>query len=312
MTFRNSRPERVRRTRARGLAPTPFAHRVVQPRTDPEAPPANSLNLPRFGDTGRLETGVTSKRAGPPPGTDLARVRDLEGRQTVQPSAHSAIGATASWSSTPFLRRWAIDRLNSKIGAISAFAWRLPLLGTSGVTGLLHTLGLVFRTRHRVGCGFGLVFSESGTPGEAGAALGMTRRIAGRGVWPLGLAAVLWRDSGWAFSRVALVVGNGAYAEGNSPSLDYPANDATLMAKALKIVNRTADLRRHRDNRGSFDPTTLWTDEHSTLEGSIPKPAEPSSSFPMLGIFHIAQSTYTSDMCKRHQTRIRHRTCPPE
>ena len=55
--------------------------------------------------------------------------------------------------------------------------------------------------------------------------------------WAIGMlavAAVLCSSPGWASSRVALVVGNGAYTAGNIPALANPVNDAELMAEALE------------------------------------------------------------------------------
>ena len=63
---------------------------------------------------------------------------------------------------------------------------------------------------------------------------GLTHRIAGWAICLLGLAAVFWPDTGWASSRVALVVGNGGYAVENIPALANPVNDAQRMAKALE------------------------------------------------------------------------------
>ena len=63
---------------------------------------------------------------------------------------------------------------------------------------------------------------------------GLTHCIAGRAVWLLMLAVVLWPEPGWASSRVALVVGNGGYVAENIPALANPVNDAKLMAKALE------------------------------------------------------------------------------
>ena len=63
---------------------------------------------------------------------------------------------------------------------------------------------------------------------------GLTHCIAGRAVWLLMLAVVLWPEPGWASSRVALVVGNGGYVAKNIPALANPVNDAKLMAKALE------------------------------------------------------------------------------
>ena len=61
-----------------------------------------------------------------------------------------------------------------------------------------------------------------------------TDDIARTALGVLALAALLCSAPGWASSRVALVVGNGAYAAGNLPALANPVNDATLMAKALE------------------------------------------------------------------------------
>ena len=50
----------------------------------------------------------------------------------------------------------------------------------------------------------------------------------------LALAAVLMSSPGWGSGRVALVVGNGGYAEAGIPALANPVNDARLMANALE------------------------------------------------------------------------------
>ena len=55
--------------------------------------------------------------------------------------------------------------------------------------------------------------------------------------WAIGMlavAAVICSGPGWASSRVALVVGNGAYTAGNISALANPVNDAKLMADALE------------------------------------------------------------------------------
>ena len=59
-----------------------------------------------------------------------------------------------------------MDRLNSMIDAINAFAWGPPMLGILGVTGVLLTLGLVFMPWRKVGYGFRLLFDKSGAVGE--------------------------------------------------------------------------------------------------------------------------------------------------
>ncbi len=48
------------------------------------------------------------------------------------------------------------------------------------------------------------------------------------------LAAVLWSEPAWAFTRVALVVGNGGYDPRNAPELLNPVNDARSMARSLE------------------------------------------------------------------------------
>ena len=53
-----------------------------------------------------------------------------------------------------------MDRLNSIIDSINAFAWGPPMLGILGVTGVLLTLGLVFMPWRRVGYGFRLLFDK--------------------------------------------------------------------------------------------------------------------------------------------------------
>ena len=59
-----------------------------------------------------------------------------------------------------------MDRLNSTIDAINAFAWGPPMLGILGVTGVLLTLGLVFMPWRKVGYGFRLLFDKGGAVGE--------------------------------------------------------------------------------------------------------------------------------------------------
>ena len=79
---------------------------------------------------------------------------------------------------------------------------------------------------------------------------GMTHRIAGRAICLIGLAAVLLTDSGWASSRVALVVGNGGYAAENIPALANPVNDAKVMAKALETSGFEVRLVTDADQAG--------------------------------------------------------------
>ena len=59
-----------------------------------------------------------------------------------------------------------MDRLNSLIDSINAFAWGPPMLGMLGVTGLLLTLGLEFMPWRKVGYGFRLLFDKSDPGGE--------------------------------------------------------------------------------------------------------------------------------------------------
>ena len=59
-----------------------------------------------------------------------------------------------------------MDRLNSTIDAVNAFAWGPPMPGIMGVTGVLPTLGHVFTPWRKVGYGFRLPFDKSGTVGE--------------------------------------------------------------------------------------------------------------------------------------------------
>ena len=59
-----------------------------------------------------------------------------------------------------------MDRLNSIIDSVNAFAWGPPMLGMLGVTGVLLTLGLVFMPWRKVGYGFRLLFDKSGAVGE--------------------------------------------------------------------------------------------------------------------------------------------------
>ena len=59
-----------------------------------------------------------------------------------------------------------MDRLNTIIDSINAFAWGPPMLGILGVTGVLLTLGLVFMPWRNVGYGFRLLFDKSEAVGE--------------------------------------------------------------------------------------------------------------------------------------------------
>ena len=59
-----------------------------------------------------------------------------------------------------------MDRINSVIDSINAFAWGPPMLGILGVTGLLLTLGLVFMPWRKVGYGFRLLFDKNQAVGE--------------------------------------------------------------------------------------------------------------------------------------------------
>ena len=63
---------------------------------------------------------------------------------------------------------------------------------------------------------------------------GWIRDKVGRAMGALVLAALLWPGSGWAATRVALVVGNGGYNPQNIMKLPNPVNDAKLMATALE------------------------------------------------------------------------------
>ena len=63
---------------------------------------------------------------------------------------------------------------------------------------------------------------------------GLFRDGVGSTTWLLALAAVLSSGPLWGASRVALVVGNGGYAQPNIPALANPVNDARLMAEALE------------------------------------------------------------------------------
>ena len=59
-----------------------------------------------------------------------------------------------------------MERLNSFIDSVNAFAWGPPMLGMLGVTGVLLTLGLVFMPWRKVGYGFKLLFDKSDAGGE--------------------------------------------------------------------------------------------------------------------------------------------------
>ena len=63
---------------------------------------------------------------------------------------------------------------------------------------------------------------------------GLMRDRVGWAIGMLAVAAVICSGPGWASSRVALVVGNGAYTAGNISALANPVNDAELMADALE------------------------------------------------------------------------------
>ena len=64
----------------------------------------------------------------------------------------------------------------------------------------------------------------------------LARDSLGRAACLLAFATLLCSGAGWASSRVALVVGNGGYAEANIPPLDNPVNDAGVMARALETA----------------------------------------------------------------------------
>ena len=60
-----------------------------------------------------------------------------------------------------------MERLNSIIDSVNAFAWGPPMLGMLGVTGVLLTLGLVFMPWRKVGYGFQAALRHrSGEVGE--------------------------------------------------------------------------------------------------------------------------------------------------
>ena len=59
-----------------------------------------------------------------------------------------------------------MDRLNSVIDSINAFAWGPPMLGMLGVTSVLLTLGLVFMPWRKIGYGFRLLFDRSEPTGS--------------------------------------------------------------------------------------------------------------------------------------------------
>ena len=59
-----------------------------------------------------------------------------------------------------------MDRLNTIIDSVNAFAWGPPMLGILGVTGVLLTLGLVFMPWRKVGYGFRLLFDKGSAVGE--------------------------------------------------------------------------------------------------------------------------------------------------
>lgn len=59
-----------------------------------------------------------------------------------------------------------MERLNSFINQVNAFAWGPPMLGMLGVTGVLLTVGMVFMPWRKVGYGFRLLFEKSEPRGE--------------------------------------------------------------------------------------------------------------------------------------------------
>ena len=59
-----------------------------------------------------------------------------------------------------------MDKLNTMIDQINAFAWGPPMLGMLGVTGVLLTLGLLFMPWRKVGYGFRLLFDKGSAVGE--------------------------------------------------------------------------------------------------------------------------------------------------
>ena len=59
-----------------------------------------------------------------------------------------------------------MERLNSFINQVNAFAWGPPMLGMLGVTGVLLTVGMVFMPWRKVGYGFRLLFEKSEHVGE--------------------------------------------------------------------------------------------------------------------------------------------------
>lgn len=59
-----------------------------------------------------------------------------------------------------------MERLNSFINQVNAFAWGPPMLGMLGVTGVLLTVGMVFMPWRKVVYGFRLLFEKSEPGGE--------------------------------------------------------------------------------------------------------------------------------------------------
>ena len=59
-----------------------------------------------------------------------------------------------------------MERLNSFINQVNAFAWGPPMLGMLGVTGVVLTVGMVFMPWRKVGYGFRLLFEKSEPRGE--------------------------------------------------------------------------------------------------------------------------------------------------
>lgn len=59
-----------------------------------------------------------------------------------------------------------MERFNSFINQVNAFAWGPPMLGMLGVTGVVLTVGMVFMPWRKVGYGFRLLFEKSEPRGE--------------------------------------------------------------------------------------------------------------------------------------------------
>ena len=91
-------------------------------------------------------------------------------------------------------------------------------------------------------------------------------RILGRALCALTLMSAAWLPA-WAESRVALVVGNGAYK--HATPLANPVNDARAMAKALEAVGFEVFLGLDLDKRGLDEKTRAFSRALSRADAVI-------------------------------------------